>query len=82
MWGHPGNHLALEPADCPSRPYTPLEWRKDGSVVLIVKAYPPTEAFPEGGRTSQALGALHPGAKVKARGPLGTVRVDGQAEHP
>lgn len=61
------------------RAYTPTSSDFDvGYFDLVIKVYPPTEAFPEGGKMSQYLGKLSIGDTIDVKGPLGHVTYQGR----
>ena len=54
------------------RRYTPVTSDYDiGCVKFVIKAYPPCEQFPLGGKMSQYLEALTVGSTIDMRGPVG-----------
>jgi nitrate reductase (NAD(P)H) len=54
------------------RRYTPITSDHDvGCVKFVIKAYPPCERFPLGGKFSQHLDALEVGGTIDMRGPVG-----------
>ena len=54
------------------RRYTPITSDYDiGCVKFVIKAYPPCERFPLGGKMSQYLEALNVGDTIDMRGPVG-----------
>jgi len=54
------------------RRYTPISSNYDiGGVKFVIKAYPPCERFPLGGKFSQHLDSLKIGDTVDMRGPVG-----------
>lgn len=54
------------------RRYTPITSDHDvGCVKFVIKAYPPCERFPNGGKFSQHLDLLKVGDTVDMRGPVG-----------
>jgi len=59
------------------RRYTPISSNYDvGCVKFVIKAYPPCERFPEGGKMSQYLDALKVGEFLDFRGPVGEFEYD------
>ncbi len=54
------------------RRYTPISSNFDiGQVKFVIKAYRPSEKFPEGGKFSQHLDSLEVGDTIDMRGPVG-----------
>eukprot|EP00548_Thalassiothrix_antarctica_P012466 CAMPEP_0194159262 /NCGR_PEP_ID=MMETSP0152-20130528/77729_1 /TAXON_ID=1049557 /ORGANISM="Thalassiothrix antarctica, Strain L6-D1" /LENGTH=797 /DNA_ID=CAMNT_0038868805 /DNA_START=962 /DNA_END=3355 /DNA_ORIENTATION=- len=54
------------------RAYTPISSNYDvGEVKFVIKAYPPCERFPKGGKMSQYLDTLKIGDSLEVRGPVG-----------
>jgi len=54
------------------RRYTPITSDHDiGCIKFVIKAYPPCERFPIGGKMSQHLDALEIGQTIDIRGPIG-----------
>lgn len=54
------------------RRYTPISSNYDvGCIKFVIKAYPPCERFPKGGKMSQYLDALKIGDTIDIRGPVG-----------
>ena len=63
------------------RAYTPVSNDKlKGSVELLIKVYPPTDAFPEGGKMSQLFDGLKVGDTVEFKGPVGELHYHGKSE--
>lgn len=59
------------------RRYTPISSNYDvGCVKFVIKAYPPIERFPEGGKMSQYLDSLQIGDSLDFRGPVGEFEYD------
>lgn len=54
------------------RRYTPVSSNFDvGCIKFVIKAYPPCDRFPKGGKMSQYLDALKIGDTIDIRGPVG-----------
>ncbi|KAL7473000.1 hypothetical protein ACHAXS_013379 [Conticribra weissflogii] len=54
------------------RRYTPITSNHDiGRIKFVIKAYPPCERFPMGGKMSQYLDSLKIGDTIDMRGPVG-----------
>ena len=54
------------------RRYTPITSNFDvGMVKFVIKAYPPNEHFPRGGKMSQHLAEMSVGETIDMRGPVG-----------
>jgi len=54
------------------RRYTPITSNHDlGHIQFVIKAYPPCERFPIGGKMSQYLDSLEVGDTIDIRGPVG-----------
>mmetsp|Transcript_2470 Transcript_2470/g.3713 ORF Transcript_2470/g.3713 Transcript_2470/m.3713 type:complete len:886 (-) Transcript_2470:225-2882(-) len=54
------------------RRYTPISSNYDvGCIKFVIKAYPPCERFPRGGKMSQHLDSLKIGDTIDMRGPVG-----------
>lgn len=70
-----GKHIFLSAevkGEMVMRRYTPITSDYDiGCVKFVIKAYPPCERFPLGGKMSQHLEALEVGETIDMRGPVG-----------
>lgn len=70
-----GKHIFLSAVinfETVMRRYTPITSDYDiGCVKFVIKAYPPCERFPLGGKMSQYLEALNVGDTIDMRGPVG-----------
>lgn len=70
-----GKHIFLSAdvkGEMVMRRYTPITSDYDvGCVKFVIKAYPPCERFPLGGKMSQHLDALEIGDTIDMRGPVG-----------
>jgi nitrate reductase (NAD(P)H) len=70
-----GKHIFLSAdidGEMVMRRYTPVTSDYDiGCVKFVIKAYPPCERFPLGGKMSQYLEALTVGSTIDMRGPVG-----------
>ena len=70
-----GKHIFLSAeidGEMVMRRYTPVTSDYDiGCVKFVIKAYPPCERFPLGGKMSQYLDALTVGSTIDMRGPVG-----------
>jgi len=70
-----GKHIflsAMVKGEMVMRRYTPITSDHDiGCVKFVIKAYPPCERFPLGGKFSQHLDSLKVGDTVDMRGPVG-----------
>mmetsp|Transcript_14862 Transcript_14862/g.28295 ORF Transcript_14862/g.28295 Transcript_14862/m.28295 type:complete len:911 (+) Transcript_14862:257-2989(+) len=70
-----GKHIFLSAdvnGEMVMRRYTPITSDYDvGCVKFVIKAYPPCERFPLGGKMSQHLDALKEGDTIDMRGPVG-----------
>ena len=70
-----GKHIFLSAevkGEMVMRRYTPITSDYDvGCVKFVMKAYPPCERFPLGGKMSQYLDALQVGDTIDMRGPVG-----------
>ena len=70
-----GKHIFLSgevKGEMVMRRYTPITSDYDiGHVKFVIKAYPPCERFPQGGKFSQHLDSLKEGDTVDMRGPVG-----------
>lgn len=70
-----GKHIFLSAdvkGEMVMRRYTPITSDFDiGCVKFVIKAYPPCERFPLGGKFSQHLEALEEGDTIDMRGPVG-----------
>jgi cytochrome-b5 reductase len=64
-----------------ARKYTPCSLDCDvGYFDLVVKVYGPCERFKNGGKVSQYLGSLKPGASLDIEGPMGLIEYYGRCE--
>lgn len=72
------------------RRYTPISSDYDiGCVKFVIKAYPPCDRFPKGGKMSQHLDAMKIGDTIDIRGPVGefhyiangSFTIDGEEGH-
>jgi len=70
-----GKHIFLSAdikGEMVMRRYTPITSDYDiGCVKFVIKAYPPCERFPLGGKMSQYVEALEVGQTIDMRGPVG-----------
>jgi len=64
-----------------SRKYTPINWIEDkGFVDFVIKVYPITEKFTEGGKFTLYLNTMKEGESIKMRGPLGRLQYFGNGK--
>lgn len=67
----------FKPADTPegdylARKYTPVSpINQTGTIDFVIKCYPQTEEFPEGGKMGRYLESKEVGDKVLMEGPIG-----------
>ena len=85
MMGLPlANHMTFfKPADTPdgdhvARKYTPVSpLNQKGSIDFVIKCYPCTEEFPEGGKLGHFLKDKQVGDKILMEGPIGRMTYKG-----
>lgn len=79
-----GKHIFLSAdvnGELVMRRYTPVTSDHDvGRVVFVIKAYPPCERFPNGGKMSQHIDAMKVGDTIDMRGPVGEFDYQGSGE--
>ncbi|KAL9187283.1 hypothetical protein ACHAXT_001386 [Thalassiosira profunda] len=79
-----GKHIFLSAdvkGEMVMRRYTPITSDYDvGQVKFVIKAYPPCERFPLGGKMSQHLDSLKEGDTIDMRGPVGEFDYHGKGK--